>query len=68
MTSLGDIRKHGHVLTPGRFVGAEAMEDDGEPFEQKMALLAATLSAQFAESAKLELAIKKNLEGLGYGI
>jgi len=66
--TLDDIRKHGHVLTPGRFVGAEAMEDDGEPFEQKMALLAATLSAQFAESAKLEMAIKKNLEGLGYGI
>lgn len=66
--TLDDIRKHGHVLTPGRFVGAEAMEDDGEPFEQKMALLAATLSAQFAESAKLEMAIKKNLEGIGYGI
>jgi len=65
--TLDDIRKHGHVLTPGRFVGAEAMEDDGEPFEQKMALLAATLSAQFAESAKLEVAIKKNLAGLGYG-
>ena len=65
--TLEDIRKHGHVLTPGRYVGAEAMEDDGEPFEEKMALLAATLNAQFAESAKLELAIKKNLAGLGYG-
>jgi type I restriction enzyme M protein len=64
--SLEEIRKHGHVLTPGRFVGAEAVEDDGEPFEIKMPRLVAELNAQFEESAKLELAIKANLKGLGY--
>jgi type I restriction enzyme M protein len=65
--SLEEIRKHGHVLTPGRFVGAEAVDDDGEPFEVKMPRLVAELNAQFEESAKLELAIKANLKGLGYG-
>ena len=54
---------HGHVLTPGRYVGAEAAEDDGEPFEEKMPRLVAELHAQFAESAKLEQAIKANLRG-----
>lgn len=59
--TLEDIRKHGHVLTPGRYVGAEAVEDDGEPFEEKMKRLVATLKEQFVESAKLEQAIRKNL-------
>ena len=58
---------HGHVLTPGRYVGAEEVEDDGEPFEEKMPRLVAELHAQFAESAKLEKTIKANLKGLGYG-
>ncbi len=66
-TSTEEIRKHGHVLTPGRYVGAEAIEDDGEPLEEKMKRLAAKLEEQFAESAKLELAIRKNLKGFGYG-
>jgi type I restriction enzyme M protein len=65
--SLEEIRKHVHVLTPGRFVGAEAVDDDGEPFEVKMPRLVAELNAQFEESAKLELVIKANLKGLGYG-
>ncbi|MDD2728238.1 class I SAM-dependent DNA methyltransferase [Malikia sp.] len=65
--SLDDIRKHEHVLTPGRYVGAEAQEDDGEVFADKMARLTAQLAEQFAESAKLEGEIKKNLAGLGYG-
>ena len=39
--SLEEIRKHSHVLTPGRYVGAEPQEDDGEPFEEKMARLSA---------------------------
>ncbi|WP_295641866.1 class I SAM-dependent DNA methyltransferase [uncultured Methylibium sp.] len=64
--TLEDIRKHDHVLTPGRYVGAAVQEDDGEPFEQKMARLTATLSNQLAESARLEAAIRKNLAGLGY--
>ena len=62
-----EIAAHGHVLTPGRYVGAEAVEDDGDPFEEKMPRLVAELHAQFAESAKLEQAIKANLRGLGYG-
>ena len=61
------IAEHGHVLTPGRYVGAEEVEDDGEPFEEKMARLTGELDEQFAESAKLESAIRSNLEGLGYG-
>jgi type I restriction enzyme M protein len=65
--SLDEIRKHGHVLTPGRYVGAEAAEDDGEPFEEKMQRLTAQLAAQMAESARLDDQIRKNLEGLGYG-
>jgi len=62
-----EIAQHGHVLTPGRYVGAEDVEDDGEPFGEKMARLTATLNEQFAESRKLEKAIRLNLEGLGYG-
>lgn len=62
-----EIAAHSHVLTPGRYVGAEAVEDDGEPFEEKMPRLVAELEAQFAESAKLETAIRANLKGLGYG-
>jgi type I restriction enzyme M protein len=65
--TLDDIRKHGHVLTPGRYVGAEALEDDGEPFEEKMERLAATLREQQAETAKLDAAIAANLRELGYG-
>jgi len=64
---LEDIRKHGHVLTAGRYVGAEAVEDDGEPFEEKMARLAATLRQQQAEAARLDAAIAANLKELGYG-
>jgi type I restriction enzyme M protein len=64
---LDDIRKHGHVLTPGRYVGAEVAEDDGEPFEEKMRRLAITLRQQQAEGAKLDTAIAANLNRLGYG-
>lgn len=65
-TKLEDIRSHGHVLTPGRYVGSEAAEEDDEPFEQKMKRLTAELGQQFAESAKLEKAIRKNLGSCGY--
>ena len=64
--TTAEIAAHGYVLTPGRYVGAEAVEDDGEPFEEKMPRLVAELNAQFAESAKLEAAIRTNLKGLGY--
>lgn len=62
-----DIAKHGHVLTPGRYVGAEEVEDTGEPFAEKMPRLVAELNTQFAESAKLEQSIKHLLANLGYG-
>jgi type I restriction enzyme M protein len=66
-TKLDDIRKHGHVLTPGRYVGAKAIEDDGEPFEEKMRRLATTLREQQSEAAKLNAAIAASLKELGYG-
>jgi type I restriction enzyme M protein len=65
--TLEEVRKHGHVLTPGRYVGAEATEDDGEAFEEKMKRLAVTLREQQAEAAKLDAAIAANLKALGYG-
>ena len=65
-TATEEIKEHGYVLTPGRYVGAAEEEDDGEPFEEKMTRLTATLHEQFAESARLEEAIRANLEGLGY--
>ena len=55
------------MLTPGRYVGAEEVEDDDEPFDDKMKRLTGTLYEQFAESRKLEKAIRSNLEGLGSG-
>jgi type I restriction enzyme M protein len=64
---LDEIQKHGYVLTPGRYVGAEAVEDDGEPFEEKMARLAAILREQQAEAARLDAVITANLKELGYG-
>jgi type I restriction enzyme M protein len=64
--TLEEIRKHGHVLTPGLYVGA-AQEDDGEPFEEKMQRLVAQLHEQQAESAKLDTLIAVNLKELGYG-
>ena len=65
--SMDDIRKHGHVLTPGRYVGAAEQEDDGEPFEEKMARLSALWREQRTTAAKLDAAIEANLKELGYG-
>ena len=64
---LEEVRKHSHVLTPGRYVGAEAQEDDGEPFEEKMQRLTATLREQQADAAKLDDVISANLKELAYG-
>ncbi len=64
---LEEVRKHGHVLTPGRYVGAPPQEDDGEPFEDKMKRLVAQLREQQAEGARLDKAIEANLEALGFG-
>ena len=65
--TLKEIQAHGHVLTPGRYVGTEEIEDDGVPFEEKMAELSAELYAQMAEAQELDAAIRQNLEALGYG-
>ena len=65
-STIEDIRAHGHVLTPGRYVGAEDIEDDGEPFDEKMKRLTAKLEEQFAESARLEAQIRRNLNKIGY--
>jgi len=65
--TLDAIRKHGYVLTPGRYVGAAEVEDDGEPFDQKMQRLAAELQERFAESDQIKVRIKTNLGALGYG-
>jgi type I restriction enzyme M protein len=64
---LDDIRKHGHVLTPGRYVGVEAAEEDDVPFEERMQRLTATLLQQQNEASKLDAAIAGNLRELGYG-
>ncbi|WP_447555421.1 class I SAM-dependent DNA methyltransferase [Vreelandella sp. EE22] len=63
-TFIGE--KHDFVLTPGRYVGAAAQEEDNEPFADKMVRLTAQLKDQFEESDRLEGEIKRNLSGLGY--
>ena len=65
--TLDDIKANDYVLTPGRYVGAAEIEDDGVPFEQKMTELTQTLYRQMAESEKLDKVICENLAGLGYG-
>ncbi len=66
--SLEDVSKNGFILTPGRYVGVAEVEDDGEPFEEKMTRLTKELSEQFRESEKLEGDIKNNLEKLGWRV
>ena len=61
------IRRHGHVLTPGRYVGAAPQEDDGEPFDEKMARLSAQWREQQAEAHRLDTEIEANLTRLGFG-
>ena len=65
--AIDEIAGHGYILTPGRYVGAEEIEDDGEPFEEKMKRLTAKLNEQIEESGKLENSIRKSLERFGYG-
>lgn len=62
-----EIAAHGYVLTPGRYVGAEEVEEDDEPFEEKIVRLVVRLEEQFAESGRLEAAIRANLRGLRNG-
>lgn len=63
---MEDIRKQGHILTPGRYVGAENTEADNEPFDEKMTKLIKTLNHQFNESANLEKTIIKSLKDIGF--
>lgn len=63
-----DISKQDYILTPGRYVGIEEQEDDGEPFDDKMKRLTSELSEIFKESHKLEEEIRKKLGAIGYGI
>jgi len=65
--TLDEIKANDYVLTPGRYVGAAEIEDDGVLFEEKMAELSQTLYRQMQESAELDAVIRQNLEGLGYG-
>ena len=64
--AIEEVAEHRYVLTPGRYVGAEEVEDDGEPFEEKMERLTAELSGQFRESERLVGEIKASLEDIGY--
>ncbi len=66
--TLADIAANDFVLTPGRYVGAAEIEDDGIPFEDKMTDFTQTLYRQMAEAEKLDAIIRENLKGLGYGI
>ena len=64
---MDEVRKHGYVLTPGRYVGAEVQEDDGDPFAEKMQRLTAQWREQQAEAVRLDTAIDANLKALGFG-
>lgn len=68
VASIEDISKQDYILTPGRYVGIAEQEDDGEPFEEKMARLTSEISKCFEESNRLQKEIKKNLEALGYDL
>lgn len=68
VVSTEDIAKQDYILTPGRYVGIEEQEDDGEPFEDKMKRLTAELSEMFAKSNDLQDEIKKNLSAIGFEV
>ena len=63
-----EIRKQDYILTPGRYVGIEEQEDDGEPFEEKMERLTNELSELFKKSHDLEQEIREKLGAIGYEI
>ncbi len=63
---LAEIAEHGHVLTPGRYVGAKAVEDDDEAFSEKMQKLTEKLGEQMAKGAELDMLIRQKLGGIGY--
>ena len=66
VANMDEIKDNDYILTPGRYVGIEDVEDDGEPFEEKMKRLTKTLSEKFTRSRELEDEIRKQLGGIGY--
>ena len=66
VASIDEIKEHDYILTPGRYVGIEEVEDNGEPFDEKMERLTNTLANQFKKSRELEEEIRKQLGGIGY--
>lgn len=68
IASIEDIKEQDYIITPGRYVGIPDAEDDGEPFEEKMARLTGEIAQCFEESNRLQEQIKKNLEAIGYGM
>lgn len=66
--TIAEVRANNYVLMPGRYVGTEEAEDDGVPFEEKMATLTAQLAEQFAKGNELQERIRENLRGIGYDI
>ncbi len=66
--SLEEVRSHAHVLTPGRYVGAQSGENDDEAFTEKMERLTAQLSEQLAKDAALDIAIRARLGAFGYAV
>lgn len=68
IATIEDIAKQDYILTPGRYVGIEEKEDDGEPFEEKMTRLTSELSDMFAKSHELEEEIRKKLGAIGYEV
>ena len=68
VTTTQQIAEQDFILTPGRYVGIEEQEDDGEPFEDKMNRLTSELSDLFAKSHDLESEIKKNLKAIGFEV
>ena len=68
VADIAEIEKQDFILTPGRYVGIEEQEDDGEPFEDKMNRLTSELSEMFAKSHELEEEIRKKLGAIGYEI
>lgn len=67
-TPVNSIREHGHILTPGRYVGTEDLEDDDESFEERMARLTTLLGEQLAESAAHEVTMRDKLVLLGFPV
>ena len=68
VSDIAEIEKQDYILTPGRYVGIEEQEDDGEPFDEKMNRLTSELSELFAKSHELEDEICRKLGAMGYEI